>query len=47
MPPIDPPTRGLDGRRLVRNERTRAKKRALSVRALSDLDHWRREPATA
>ena len=47
LPPVDPPTRGPDGRRLARNERSRAKKRVLSVRALSDLDHWLREPATA
>jgi methylenetetrahydrofolate--tRNA-(uracil-5-)-methyltransferase len=47
LPPIDPPTRDAEGRRLARTERTRAKKRALSVRALADLDRWLQEPVTA
>jgi methylenetetrahydrofolate--tRNA-(uracil-5-)-methyltransferase len=46
LPPIDPPTQGPDGRRLPRHERGRAKKTALSLRALADLDHWMREPET-
>jgi methylenetetrahydrofolate--tRNA-(uracil-5-)-methyltransferase len=35
-----PPTKKPDGTRLRGNEKTVAKKQAISARALSDLDHW-------
>jgi methylenetetrahydrofolate--tRNA-(uracil-5-)-methyltransferase len=44
LPPMDPPSRGPDGRRLARGERNRARKTAMSLRALSDLEGWLREP---
>jgi methylenetetrahydrofolate--tRNA-(uracil-5-)-methyltransferase len=34
------PTRHSDGTRLRGNEKTVAKKQAISARALSDLDRW-------
>jgi methylenetetrahydrofolate--tRNA-(uracil-5-)-methyltransferase len=41
FPPLaSPPTRNPDGTRLRGNERTVAKKQAISARALSDLDRW-------
>jgi methylenetetrahydrofolate--tRNA-(uracil-5-)-methyltransferase len=40
LPPIAPPGRGEGGRPFARGERGRAKKRAMSVRALADLDAW-------
>jgi methylenetetrahydrofolate--tRNA-(uracil-5-)-methyltransferase len=41
FPPLaNPPTRKADGTRLRGNEKTVAKKQALSARALSDLDRW-------
>jgi methylenetetrahydrofolate--tRNA-(uracil-5-)-methyltransferase len=41
FPPLaHPPTRKPDGSRLRGNEKTIAKKQALSARALNDLDHW-------
>jgi methylenetetrahydrofolate--tRNA-(uracil-5-)-methyltransferase len=41
FPPLaDPPTRKADGSRLRGNEKTVAKKQAISARALSDLDRW-------
>jgi methylenetetrahydrofolate--tRNA-(uracil-5-)-methyltransferase len=41
FPPLEaPPTRKPDGSRLRGNEKTVAKKQALSARALSDLDLW-------
>ncbi|HXV01045.1 MAG TPA: methylenetetrahydrofolate--tRNA-(uracil(54)-C(5))-methyltransferase (FADH(2)-oxidizing) TrmFO [Caulobacteraceae bacterium] len=42
LPPIDPPSRGEGPRR--RGERGRAKKRAIGVRALSDLKAWAELP---
>jgi methylenetetrahydrofolate--tRNA-(uracil-5-)-methyltransferase len=39
-PLINPPTRSADGTRLRGNEKTIAKRRAISARALSDLDRW-------
>src|SRR5712672_2466024 len=39
-PLVSPPTRNADGTRLRGNERTVAKKQAISARALSDLDRW-------
>jgi methylenetetrahydrofolate--tRNA-(uracil-5-)-methyltransferase len=41
FPPLaHPPTRKPDGSRLRGNEKTVAKKQAISARALSDLDRW-------
>lgn len=40
LPPLDPPERGPDGKRLKGEERGRAKKRLMSGRALADLDSW-------
>jgi methylenetetrahydrofolate--tRNA-(uracil-5-)-methyltransferase len=41
FPPLtDPPTRSADGARLRGNEKTVARRRAISSRALSDLDRW-------
>ncbi|HLZ00894.1 MAG TPA: methylenetetrahydrofolate--tRNA-(uracil(54)-C(5))-methyltransferase (FADH(2)-oxidizing) TrmFO [Bradyrhizobium sp.] len=41
FPPLaSPPTRKPDGSRLRGNEKTVAKKQALSARALADLDRW-------
>jgi methylenetetrahydrofolate--tRNA-(uracil-5-)-methyltransferase len=41
FPPLAaPPTRKADGTRLRGNEKTVAKKQALSARALADLDRW-------
>src|SRR5205807_4618889 len=41
FPPLaNPPTRKPDGTRLRGNEKTVAKKQALSARALADLDRW-------
>jgi methylenetetrahydrofolate--tRNA-(uracil-5-)-methyltransferase len=41
FPPLaQPPTRKPDGSRLRGNEKTVAKKQALSARALNDLDRW-------
>ncbi len=41
FPPLaSPPTKKPDGSRLRGNEKTVAKKQAISARALSDLDRW-------
>src|SRR6266566_4199201 len=41
FPPLaSPPTRNAEGTRLRGNEKTVAKKQAISARALSDLDRW-------
>jgi methylenetetrahydrofolate--tRNA-(uracil-5-)-methyltransferase len=41
FPPLaTPPTRHPDGTRLRGNDKTIAKKQAMSARALSDLDRW-------
>jgi methylenetetrahydrofolate--tRNA-(uracil-5-)-methyltransferase len=41
FPPLaSPPTKKPDGTRLRGNEKTVAKKQALSARALVDLDRW-------
>jgi methylenetetrahydrofolate--tRNA-(uracil-5-)-methyltransferase len=47
LPPIAAPTRREDGRRIARGERGRARKRAMSLRALADLDLWIGEGAPA
>jgi len=41
FPPLSRvPATGPDGKRLRGNEKTIAKKRALTMRALADLDRW-------
>jgi methylenetetrahydrofolate--tRNA-(uracil-5-)-methyltransferase len=40
LPPMEAPRRGADGARYGRTERGRAKKKAMSQRALADLDAW-------
>jgi methylenetetrahydrofolate--tRNA-(uracil-5-)-methyltransferase len=41
FPPLaSPPTRNTDGTRLRGNEKSVAKRRAISARALVDLDRW-------
>jgi methylenetetrahydrofolate--tRNA-(uracil-5-)-methyltransferase len=41
FPPLaSPPTKKPDGTRLRGNEKTVAKKQAISARALSDMDRW-------
>jgi methylenetetrahydrofolate--tRNA-(uracil-5-)-methyltransferase len=40
LPPMEAPSRSADGRRLIRGERSRERKRAMSVRALADLEAW-------
>ncbi|MDB5481523.1 MAG: glucose inhibited division protein [Caulobacteraceae bacterium] len=41
LPPMEAPRRGADGARYGRGERGRAKKKAMSQRALADLEAWR------
>ncbi|CAN7358210.1 methylenetetrahydrofolate--tRNA-(uracil(54)-C(5))-methyltransferase (FADH(2)-oxidizing) TrmFO [Phenylobacterium sp. LjRoot219] len=41
LPPLAPPKRAEDGRRLGAKEKTRAKKLMVGERALADLDAWR------
>jgi methylenetetrahydrofolate--tRNA-(uracil-5-)-methyltransferase len=40
LPPMEAPARAEDGGRFLRGERGRAKKRAMSLRALADLEAW-------
>jgi methylenetetrahydrofolate--tRNA-(uracil-5-)-methyltransferase len=40
LPEMEPPAHDADGKRLKAKERGRAKKRAMSVRALADIDRW-------
>jgi methylenetetrahydrofolate--tRNA-(uracil-5-)-methyltransferase len=40
LPPLEPPKRAEDGRRLGAKERGRAKKRLVGERALADLEAW-------
>jgi methylenetetrahydrofolate--tRNA-(uracil-5-)-methyltransferase len=40
LPPMEAPRRDDDGRKLPPNERGRAKKKAMSLRALADLEAW-------
>jgi len=40
MPPLEPPKRAEDGRRLGAKERGRAKKRLMGERALAEVDAW-------
>jgi len=48
IPPMEPPKRDAEGRRLGAKEKTRLKKRMVGERALADLDAWLGEaPAVA
>jgi methylenetetrahydrofolate--tRNA-(uracil-5-)-methyltransferase len=48
LPPIEPPKRDAEGRRLGSKEKSRLKKRAMGERALADLATWARgAPALA
>ena len=40
LPPMDAPPRGSGAHRFARGERGRARKRAMSLRALADLEAW-------
>jgi methylenetetrahydrofolate--tRNA-(uracil-5-)-methyltransferase len=41
FPPLaSPPSKNADGTRLRGNEKTVARKQAISARALADLDRW-------
>jgi methylenetetrahydrofolate--tRNA-(uracil-5-)-methyltransferase len=40
LPPLEPPKRDAEGRRLPNKERGRAKKRLMGERALADLEAW-------
>jgi methylenetetrahydrofolate--tRNA-(uracil-5-)-methyltransferase len=40
LPPLEPPKRGEDGRRLGAKERGRAKRRLMGERALAELEAW-------
>jgi methylenetetrahydrofolate--tRNA-(uracil-5-)-methyltransferase len=40
FPPLDAPSHDADGKRIKGKERGAARKRALSARALADLDRW-------
>ena len=46
LPPIDPP-KPSDGKRLKGKEKSRARRQAMSRRALEDLESWLTPPATA
>jgi methylenetetrahydrofolate--tRNA-(uracil-5-)-methyltransferase len=48
LPPMEAPKRDGEGRRFARGDRGRAKKKAMSERALADLGAWLGEtPASA
>ena len=40
FPPLEAPSHDAEGRRIKGKERGAAKKRALTARALADLDRW-------
>ena len=40
FPPLDAPSHDASGKRIKGKERGAARKRALSARALADLDRW-------
>ncbi len=40
LPPMEAPKRDPEGRRFARGDRGRAKKKAMSERALADLGAW-------
>jgi methylenetetrahydrofolate--tRNA-(uracil-5-)-methyltransferase len=47
FPPLDAPTHDAAGRRIKGKERGAARKRALSARALADLERWLAQPVRA
>ena len=47
FPDIEAPTRDAEGKRLRGKDKSVAKKRAMSARALSDIDAWLGEKAQA
>jgi methylenetetrahydrofolate--tRNA-(uracil-5-)-methyltransferase len=47
FPPLDAPSHDADGKRIKGKERGVARKRALSARALADLDRWLAAPTRA
>jgi methylenetetrahydrofolate--tRNA-(uracil-5-)-methyltransferase len=47
LPPVDPPARSQGARRFARGEKARARKRALGMRALADLETWAGAAAVA
>jgi methylenetetrahydrofolate--tRNA-(uracil-5-)-methyltransferase len=47
FPPLDAPTHDADGKRIKGKGRGAARKRALSARALADLDRWLAAPTRA
>ena len=47
FPPLEPPTHDAEGNRIKGKERGAARKRALSARALADLDRWLAMPHRA
>jgi len=47
LPPMEAPKRDPEGKRFARGDRGRAKKKAMSERALADLAAWLGEPAAA
>jgi methylenetetrahydrofolate--tRNA-(uracil-5-)-methyltransferase len=47
LPPMAPPKRDAEGRRLGSKEKTRIKKRLMGERALADLEAWVSRPALA
>ena len=47
FPDIEAPTKDAEGKRLKGKDKSVAKKRAMSARALSDIDAWLGEKAQA
>ena len=47
FPPLDAPSHDASGKRIKGKERGQARKRALSARALADLERWLAEPRRA
>jgi methylenetetrahydrofolate--tRNA-(uracil-5-)-methyltransferase len=47
LAPVDPPTRTQGSRRFARGEKARARKRAVGMRALADLETWSAAAAVA
>ena len=47
FPPLEAPSHDAAGQRIKGKERGAAKKRALSLRALADLDRWLAAPTRA
>ena len=47
FPPLDAPSHDAQGNKIKGKDRGVARKRALSARALADLDRWLARPARA